>query len=249
MPLRKHSSRSRSGTAGSATSSRNTPLSLTNAAASETGAARLVAACEHPYVHVIGHPTTRQIGRRPPIEPDWDAVFAAAGRTGTAMEVSSYPDRLDLNEELILRAKRHGVRFAVNTDSHSTVHLGHLPFGVGQAATWEPALSRAAAKIEQQAQKVKGKWVGRIRSARPLAAEEPAGPASATSPAPIPKIRMPRLLRTTRQTVRTLPVSEAARLLDTARDEVVVFREEVSGRVAVLYRSATGELTLVETEA
>jgi len=119
--------------------------------------------------------------------------------------------------------------------------------GVGQAATWEPALARAAAKIEQQAQKVKGKWVGRIRSARPLAAEEPAG--SAAPRAPIPKIRMPRVLRTARQTVRTLPVSEAARLLDTARDEVVVFREEESGHVAVLYRSATGELTLVETEA
>jgi DNA polymerase (family 10) len=94
---------------------------------------RLIAACEHPYVHVIGHPTTRQIGRRPPIEADWDAVFAAAGRTGTAMEISSYPDRLDLSDELILRAKRFGVKFAVNTDSHSTVHLGHLPYGVGQA--------------------------------------------------------------------------------------------------------------------
>jgi DNA polymerase (family 10) len=94
---------------------------------------RLIAACEHPYVHVIGHPTTRQIGRRPPIEADWDAVFAAAGRTGTAMEISSYPDRLDLNDELVLRAKRYGVKFAVNTDSHSTVHLGHLPYGVGQA--------------------------------------------------------------------------------------------------------------------
>ena len=121
--------------------------------------------------------------------------------------------------------------------------------GVGEAATWEPALSRAAAKISQQAQKVKGKWAGRIRSARALSAEEPARSASAAAPAPIPKIRMPRLLRTARQTVRTLPVSEAARLLDTARGEVVVFREEQSGHLAVLYRSATGELTLVETEA
>jgi DNA polymerase (family 10) len=94
---------------------------------------RLIAACEHPYVHVIGHPTTRQIGRRPPIEADWDAVFAAAGRTGTALEISCYPDRLDLSDELVLRAKRYGVKFAVDTDSHSTVHLGHLPYGVGQA--------------------------------------------------------------------------------------------------------------------
>ncbi len=94
---------------------------------------RIIAACEHPHVHIIGHPTTRQLGRRPPIEADWDAVFAAAARTGTAMEINSYPDRLDLGDELVLRAKRHGVKFAIDTDSHSTVHMGYLPYGVAQA--------------------------------------------------------------------------------------------------------------------
>lgn len=95
--------------------------------------ARLIAACEHPYVHVLGHPTTRKLGQRSPIEADWDAVFEAAARTGTALEINSYPDRLDLDDELILRAKRYGVKFSVDTDSHSTVHLGYLPYGVGQA--------------------------------------------------------------------------------------------------------------------
>jgi DNA polymerase (family 10) len=94
---------------------------------------RFIRACENPYVHIIGHPTTRQIGRRPPVDADWDAVFAAAGRTGTALEINSYPDRLDLPDDLISRAKRHGVTFAINTDSHSTVHLGHLRYGVAQA--------------------------------------------------------------------------------------------------------------------
>jgi DNA polymerase (family 10) len=94
---------------------------------------RLVRACENPYVNVIGHPTTRKIGKRARIEPDWDAVFAAAARTGTAMEVNSHPDRLDLPDDLIARARRHGVRFAVNTDSHSTTHLAHLRYGVGMA--------------------------------------------------------------------------------------------------------------------
>jgi DNA polymerase (family 10) len=94
---------------------------------------RLVRACEHPYVNIIGHPTTRQIGRRDPIDADWDAVFRAAARTGTAMEINSYPDRLDLGDDLILRAKRHGVTFAINTDSHSTVHLDFLRYGVGMA--------------------------------------------------------------------------------------------------------------------
>jgi len=94
---------------------------------------RFVRACENPYVNVIGHPTTRQIGRRPQVEADWDTVFATAARTGTAIEINAYPDRLDLPDDLILRAKRHGVRFAVNTDSHATVHLDHLRYGIGIA--------------------------------------------------------------------------------------------------------------------
>jgi DNA polymerase (family X) len=94
---------------------------------------RLVRACENPYVAVIGHPTTRQIGRREPIDADFDAVFAAAARTGTALEIDSYPDRLDLPDELVLRARRHGVRFAVDTDAHAVPHLDHLRYGVGVA--------------------------------------------------------------------------------------------------------------------
>jgi DNA polymerase (family 10) len=94
---------------------------------------RLVRACENPYVNIIGHPTARLIGKRPGIEADLDAVFAACARTGTALEINAYPDRLDLRDEHILRARRHGVKFAVNTDAHSTVHLGYLRYGVGTA--------------------------------------------------------------------------------------------------------------------
>ncbi|HET6213069.1 MAG TPA: DNA polymerase/3'-5' exonuclease PolX [Micromonosporaceae bacterium] len=100
---------------------------------SDTMTARFIRACENPYVNIIGHPTTRMIGRREPVDADWDAVFAAAARTGTAMEVNGYPDRLDLPDELILRAKRAGVKFAINTDAHSTVHLTFLRFGIGIA--------------------------------------------------------------------------------------------------------------------
>src|SRR6266550_154821 len=94
---------------------------------------RIVRACENPYVNVIGHPTARMIGRRPPIDYDLDEVFQAAARTGTALEVNSFPDRLDLKDEHILWARRHGVKFAIDTDSHSTVHLAFMRFGVGTA--------------------------------------------------------------------------------------------------------------------
>ena len=94
---------------------------------------RIVRACENPYVNIIGHPTARMIGRRAPIEFDLDEVFRAAARTGTALEINSYPDRLDLRDEHVLWAKRHGVKFAIDTDSHATVHLPFLRYGVGTA--------------------------------------------------------------------------------------------------------------------
>ncbi|MFD0900504.1 DNA polymerase/3'-5' exonuclease PolX [Actinomadura sediminis] len=94
---------------------------------------RLVRACENPHVHVIGHPTARSIGRRPPVDADWDEVFRAAARTGTALEIDSFPDRLDLPADLVRRAKRLGVKFAVDTDAHSVGHHRNIRYGVGTA--------------------------------------------------------------------------------------------------------------------
>ncbi|WP_021595150.1 DNA polymerase/3'-5' exonuclease PolX [Actinomadura welshii] len=94
---------------------------------------RLVRACENPHVHVIGHPTARSIGRRPPVDADWDEVFRAAARTGTAMEIDSFPDRLDLPADLIRRAKRFGVKFSIDTDAHSLGHHRNIRYGVGTA--------------------------------------------------------------------------------------------------------------------
>ncbi|MFF4739335.1 DNA polymerase/3'-5' exonuclease PolX [Streptomyces sp. NPDC001262] len=94
---------------------------------------RLVRACENPHVAVLGHPTTRLIGKRPGIDADFDAVFEACARTGTALEINAHPERLDLRDEDILRAKRYGVKFAVNTDAHSVTHLPYMRYGVGTA--------------------------------------------------------------------------------------------------------------------
>jgi DNA polymerase (family 10) len=94
---------------------------------------RIVRAMENPHVNVIGHPTGRLINKRQPIEFDLDEVFAAAARTGTALEVNGYPDRLDLKDEHILWAKRYGVKFAVDTDSHATTHLDLMKYGVATA--------------------------------------------------------------------------------------------------------------------
>ena len=95
--------------------------------------ARLVRAISNPNVDIIGHPTTRLIGHRPPVDADLDQVFAAAAHTGTALEINSFPDRLDLDGELVRRAMHAGVRFAISTDAHAVPHLGYLKYGVAMA--------------------------------------------------------------------------------------------------------------------
>ncbi|MDP9841563.1 DNA polymerase/3'-5' exonuclease PolX [Streptosporangium lutulentum] len=94
---------------------------------------RFVTACENPHVHIIGHPTTRKIGARPPVDADWDEVFRAAARTGTAMEIDSFPDRSDLPSDLVRLARHHGVKFSVDSDAHAVPHLDNQRFGIGIA--------------------------------------------------------------------------------------------------------------------
>ena len=94
---------------------------------------RFVAACENPHVNVIGHPTTRRIGRRPPVEVDFGELFRACARTGTALEINASPQRLDLPSDHIRAARDAGVRFAIDSDAHSVSDLANMPYGTGTA--------------------------------------------------------------------------------------------------------------------
>jgi len=95
--------------------------------------ARLIKAIEHPAVNIIGHPTARSIGHRPPIDFDAEAVFRAAARAGTALEINAFPDRLDLDDELARLAVEHGARLAISSDAHAVRHLDQLRYGVATA--------------------------------------------------------------------------------------------------------------------
>ena len=91
---------------------------------------RLIRAVSSEHVDILGHPTTRKIGERPPIEADWDTVFEAAAKHGTALEVNANPIRLDLGAELIRRAVDAGAKLAVSTDAHAPEHLDFMRLGV-----------------------------------------------------------------------------------------------------------------------
>ncbi|HEV7753115.1 MAG TPA: DNA polymerase/3'-5' exonuclease PolX, partial [Baekduia sp.] len=94
---------------------------------------RIVTAMEHPYVDCIGHLTGRKIERRPPYELDADAIFAAAARTGTMLEINSAPDRRDLNDVHARAARAAGVRIVINTDAHGVSTQGISRWGVATA--------------------------------------------------------------------------------------------------------------------
>jgi DNA polymerase (family 10) len=94
---------------------------------------RLVRACENPFVTIIGHPTGRNIPNFPGYDFDHDAVFAAAARTGTALEIDGQPVRLDLPSALARRARGFGVTFSLDSDAHATEDLANIEFAVGQA--------------------------------------------------------------------------------------------------------------------
>ena len=95
--------------------------------------ARIITAMRNPYVTVIGHPTTRLLGQRQPIEVDMEALFQAALETGTAMEINASPERLDLKDIHVLRARELGVPLLISTDAHTVESLGTMRFGVAVA--------------------------------------------------------------------------------------------------------------------
>jgi DNA polymerase (family 10) len=95
--------------------------------------ARLIRVCENPYVTIIGHPTGRHTEAFPGYEFDYDAVFAAAARTGTALEIDGQPVRLDLPSGLARRARSFGVTFSLDSDAHAVEHLSNVEYAVGLA--------------------------------------------------------------------------------------------------------------------
>ncbi len=94
---------------------------------------RMIKAMRNPNVDIISHPTGRILKRREEYQIDFDRILRVAKETGTILEINSFPERLDLNDQNIHRAKTAGVKMVVNTDSHYKDHMRLMEFGVAQA--------------------------------------------------------------------------------------------------------------------
>jgi DNA polymerase (family 10) len=99
----------------------------------QTMTSRIIQAMQNPYVDALAHPTGRIIGKRDPYEVDIERLLAAAAELGVAMEINSYPDRLDLRDVHARRAKERGGKVVINTDAHDCDHLRLITYGVATA--------------------------------------------------------------------------------------------------------------------
>jgi DNA polymerase (family 10) len=94
---------------------------------------RIVRAMNNPYVRTIGHPTGRILNRRDPYAVDVSRLIREAKATNTALELNSYPDRLDLAAPYVREAVGAGVKITIDTDAHDETALSFIKFGVTQA--------------------------------------------------------------------------------------------------------------------
>ena len=99
----------------------------------EDATKRLLRAIENPHVDIIGHPSTRIVGGREGVPFDRKAVFDAAARTRTGLEVNANPARLDLGDADARDAIAAGAKLIVNTDAHVQSNMDFMEFGVRTA--------------------------------------------------------------------------------------------------------------------
>jgi DNA polymerase (family X) len=94
---------------------------------------RVLKALANPAVKILAHPTGRLINQREPFAIDLEQIFHAAKEDDVAVELNAQPDRLDLNDLHLFRAREIGVKIAINTDAHSTEQLHFIRYGIDQA--------------------------------------------------------------------------------------------------------------------
>jgi len=94
---------------------------------------RIIKALENKYVHILNHPTSRLINEREPLNLDLDKIFQVAAEKKKILEINSFPDRLDLKDFHIKKAKEYGCKFSISTDSHTANNLRYMELGVSQA--------------------------------------------------------------------------------------------------------------------
>lgn len=115
----------------------------------------------------------------------------------------------------------------------------HVLTGNGEGTAWPISVRQATGKIEQQAEKLKGKWEDRKRKRSNARVAPP--PPAAEAPT------RPRVVRA-RYAVKPLSIDEAALRIEEGKETFVVFTNAETDAISILYRRKDGNLGLIEPE-
>ena len=94
---------------------------------------RYLAALSNPSIHVLAHPRGRIFSFRTGLNADWQRVFEFARARDRAIEIDGYPDRQDLDIELLKLARDTGVLISFGSDAHAPAQLAFLDFSIASA--------------------------------------------------------------------------------------------------------------------
>lgn len=94
---------------------------------------RYLAALRNPTIHVLAHPRGRIFNFRLGLHADWPQVFASARAQNKAIEIDGYPDRQDLDVELLGVARDAGTMISFGSDAHAPDQLAFLDFSIAAA--------------------------------------------------------------------------------------------------------------------
>ena len=94
---------------------------------------RYLAALRNPHIQILGHPRGRIYNYRLGLKADWPRVFAEATILDKALEIDCYPDRQDLNVDLLKIARKQGARISLGTDAHHPWQMEFIELGLAAA--------------------------------------------------------------------------------------------------------------------
>jgi len=94
---------------------------------------RIIKAMKNPNIDIISHPTGRILKKRDEYQIDFNKILKVAKETKTILEINAWPQRLDLCDTNIKKAKEMGVKMIINTDSHQKDQLYFMEYGISQA--------------------------------------------------------------------------------------------------------------------
>jgi DNA polymerase (family 10) len=94
---------------------------------------RILSGLSHPKAKIFAHPTARLLGERAGIDADWNNIFEFALKNNKALEINSWPQRLDLPDLLVRQAIKKGIKLVIDTDAHATREMNNMQYGIDVA--------------------------------------------------------------------------------------------------------------------